>query len=106
MSKQHGLKQTNINETDSLDQQDPLNFTDAIHENRHNEFKIVVNNNENITFRNQKSTRQKMQQKDFPAQQIPEEDEFIFHDVNLHNTADRNKELIEQIGELKNSVYN
>jgi len=92
------------NPNNSIDKKlNSLNFTDAINENKNNEFKIVVNNNENITFRNQKSNRNKNNHKE--KKEIPEEEEFIFHDVNIHNTADRNKELIEQIGELKNSVY-
>jgi len=107
LSKRNTFKLTNVsstNLTDSIDKKlNSLNFTDAINENKNHEFKIVVNNNENITFRNQKSNRNKNNNEE--QKEIPEEDEFIFHDVNIHNTADRNKELIEQIGELKNSVY-
>lgn len=108
---------------DSLDFSKKLNtfnnteLTDMIYQNKNNEFKMECGNHDNITFRKESNrnnnskqsvsnhsinnnSKNNMQLLDIPQ----EEEELIFHDVAEKDTEDRNKELINQIGELKNSV--
>lgn len=101
-------------------------LADMINQNKSNEFKLNCGNYDNITFRKEsnrnnqsknsnnqsKNSNNNNSIKDYTSSKnnikmlnIPrEEEEFIFHDVAEKDTEDRNKELINQIGELKNSV--
>jgi len=119
---------------ESLDLSKKLNtfnnteLADMINQNKNNEFQMECGNHENITFRrdsnralnnnsknnsknnhsvssgnnnnNNKGLNGKMLDNIIPQ----EEEEFLFHDVANQDTEDRNKELFNQIGELKNSV--
>jgi hypothetical protein len=94
-------------------------LADMINQNKSNEFKLNCGNYDNITFRKEsnrnnqsKNSNNNNSIKDYTCSKnnikmlnIPqEEEELIFHDVAEKDTEDRNKELINQIGELKNSV--
>lgn len=118
---------------ESLDLSKKLNtfnnteLADMINQNKNNEFQMECGNHENITFRrdsnralnvnnnsknnsknnnsvnsghNSKGLRGSVLDNIIPQ----EEEEFLFHDVANQDTEDRNKELFNQIGELKNSV--
>lgn len=110
---------------ESLDLSKKLNtfnnteLTDMITQNKNNEFKMECGNHDNITFRKESNrnnqsknsisnnslnnnSKNNMQLFDIPQ----EDEELIFHDVAEKDTEDRNKELINQIGELKYSANN
>jgi len=84
-------------------------LADMINQNKSNEFKLNCGNYDNITFRKESNRNNQSKNSNnnnsIKMLNIPQEEgELIFHDVAEKDTEDRNKELINQIGELKNSV--